>query len=169
MEAAAEWYWRTRDAADFDRFFTPVFREWAADFEQQMAENNGLLQMEYWAGDWGGKCYSLPYTHAHGWRGLASVVQVWKSIAEDADLARTYEPVALRLGETVANAIAEGQTTFSDGSVFVPPCLRNSGSSPDPYAPSLSATERGSYWNIVMPDAFASGLIVPGSELATGS
>ena len=74
MEAAAEWYWRTRDAAHFDRYFTPVFRQWASEFRQQMAENDGLLQKEFWAGDIGGKCYSLPYTHAHAWKGLTAVV-----------------------------------------------------------------------------------------------
>src|SRR5215210_755937 len=73
--------------------------------------------------------------------------------------------VAERLEAGLRSAVAAGKVTLPDGSLFVPVALLDGLERP---YDQLTATKRGSYWNLVMPYALASGFFRPGSPEADG-
>jgi hypothetical protein len=72
--------------------------------------------------------------------------------------------LAGRLGTSLRRAIRASQRRLPDGTLFIPVRLYDD---EKPYT-SLTASREGSYWNLVMPYALASGLIEPRSGQARG-
>ena len=73
-------------------------------------------------------------------------------------------PVGAGSGSALLRAIHASERRLPDGSLFVPVRLLDDEL---PYD-ALSASRAGSYWNLVMPYALASGLLEPGGAEATG-
>src|SRR5439155_14266671 len=79
-------------------------------------------------------------------------------------LGLTCRRLAARLGPALRRAVRASQRRLPDGSLFVPVRLLDG---EQPYG-SVTGERLGSYWNLVMPYALASGLFAPGSAEARG-
>jgi hypothetical protein len=88
---------------------------------------------------------------------------VWDVIGQRA-LAAKCRRLAARLGSGLRKAVADSERRLPDGSLFVPISLLGN---EQPYG-SLTEARLGSYWNLVMPYALASGLFAPGGAQARG-
>lgn len=94
--------------------------------------------------------------------GLRDVARAWAA-AGDAAEARTAGDLASRIARPLRQALGRASRRLPDGSLFVPDRLGGQ----RPFARVTSSRE-GSYWNLVMPYAFASGWFAPGSAAARG-
>jgi hypothetical protein len=97
------------------------------------------------------------------WQGLYAIERVWAATGHP-KLARRAGRLADSLGRALRPAVDRSLVQLPDGSVFLPYSL--SGRS-RPYD-QISASRMGSYWNLVVPYAFATGFIQPGSPEAKG-
>lgn len=164
MMAVARYYMRTLDRAVLEEY-TPLLTQWVEEFKGQMAADpNGLLKKGLWAGDISDPdpgCYAFSYAQSHGYAGMRDVVKAWSMIGRS-DLASKYGRLVTTLRQNLRTAIDASKVTLPDGSLFVPPCLL-SGMQP---FDTLTATNEGSYWNLVMQKAVGMGLFEPGSDEA---
>jgi hypothetical protein len=88
---------------------------------------------------------------------------VWAATGQTM-LAATCRRLTARLEHGLRRAVAASQRRLPDGSLFVPASLLDH---EQPYG-RLTDKRLGSYWNLVMPYALASGLFAPGSPQARG-
>ncbi len=158
----AAYYRLSGDAATVRRTL-PLAHRWVADFGRQLAASErGLLQRERYSSDIPDRVYGL-HAQAVVWEGLRSMAPVWRELG-DAALAERAGTLAERLGGGLHRAVAASQRRLPDGSLFVPVRLLDREA---PY--DLVVQGRlGSYWNLVMPYALASGFFPPGSPQARG-
>ena len=89
--------------------------------------------------------------------------RVWADVG-NAELARRCETLAKRLEAGIRSAVASSQRRLGDGSLFIPTRLLDR----EPAYGSLTQAKLGSYWNLVMPYALASGIFAPDSPEAAG-
>lgn len=158
LSHAAHHYHLTGDAA-LIRKHTPTYMEYLDSFKEQMdADPNGLLRKERFSGDIPEKSYCT-FHQAVCWRGMRDIAEVWRLIGEF-DLHKRYAPLANRFKTTLLNAIDQSSQRMPDGSLFVNYNLLEPVS---PFTP-ITETRLGSYWNLCMPYAFASGLWEPGGQ-----
>ena len=142
---------------------TPVLRRYVRGLGRQIDSSRlGLLHPERFSSDVADRVYGL-HSQAVVWQGLRSMGQVWAENGQRT-LARKSLRLAARLGNGLKRAIRRSERRLPDGSLFVPVRLLTG---EKPYA-SLTASRNGSYWNLVMPYALASGIIEPGSSQARG-
>jgi hypothetical protein len=112
----------------------------------------GLLDREAFSSD-----IRRPVIGLHGqavaWHGLVTIAGAWSSLGHP-HLAARAEAAAARLARALRSEVRSEARRLADGSLFVPAALD------DPAAPfeQLTASRDGSYWNLVMPYAIASGL-----------
>jgi hypothetical protein len=92
------------------------------------------------------------------------MASVWAAEGETA-LAATCRRLAARLATGLRAAVRASERALPDGSLFLPVALLDG---EGPYD-ALTSERLGSYWNLVMPYALASGLFRPGSREATGA
>ena len=124
---------------------------------------NGLLFPERYGYDVSTAIYGL-HDQALVLQGLRGIADVWAQAGELA-LVGTATATADRLEAGLRAAVHSSERRLPDGSLFVPISLLDPTEHPyDTVTESLS----GSYWNLVMPYALASGLFAPGSPEATG-
>ena len=81
------------------------------------------------------------------------------------ELARRCAGLAKRLENGIRRAVASSQRRLGDGSLFIPARLLDR----EPAYASLTQARLGSYWNLVMPYALASGIFAPESPEADGA
>lgn len=167
LVALAEYYRLSDDSATIRRT-TPVMRRWVADFGRQLGANGRsglerrLLERERYSSDIPDEVYGL-HAQAVVWEGLRAMAGVWRETGDSALAARS-SALAARLGRGLRLAVAASQSRLGDGSLFVPVSLLDREA---PY--DLLVQERlGSYWNLVMPYALASGIFPPGTPQARG-
>jgi hypothetical protein len=142
---------------------TPVLRRYVRALSRQIgASRLGLLRRERYSSDVPDRVYGL-HSQAVVWQGLRSMGEVWAENGQRS-LARKSQRLASRLGTGLRRAIRRSQRRLGDGSLFVPVRLLDG---VRPYT-SLTASRDGSYWNLVMPYALASGIVPPGSAQAGG-
>ncbi len=161
-------YHRLSDDSATIRRVTPVLRLWVADFGRQLGANGRpglerqLLERERYSSDIPDRVYGL-HAQAVVWEGLRAMAGVWRETGNSALGARSSD-LAARLGRGLRQAVAASQSRLGDGSLFVPVSLLGHEA---PY--DLLVRERlGSYWNLVMPYALASGIFPPGSPQTRG-
>ena len=155
-------YRLTRDRAYLDGA-TPVLRGYVDDLGRQIeASGTGLLARERYSSDIPDEVLGL-HSQATVWQGLRAMGRVWAE-AGHVELARRCESLAARLETGLRRAVASSQRRLGDGSLFVPVRLLDD----EPAYDSLTGARLGSYWNLVMPYALASGLFEPGSPQAAG-
>lgn len=161
LVALADHHRLSGDAATV-RGLRPRLRGWVADLERQVRTSGGLLARERYSSDIPDQVLGL-HAQAVVWEGLRAMAPVWAATG-DATLAARARTVAARLGAGLRRAVAASQRRLPDGSLFVPVRLLDG-----ERAYGLVVEERaGSYWNLVAPYAFASGLFPPGGPQARG-
>lgn len=160
--ASASHYRLFRDRAYVDRV-TPVLRGYVATLGRQIDRSpRGLLERERYSSDIPDSVYGL-HSQAVAWQGLRTMGAVWAQTGRGA-LAARCRALAARLEVGLRRAVRASQRRLPDGSLFVPVKLLDG---ERPYG-SLTEARHGSYWNLVMPYALASGLFRPGGREADG-
>ena len=122
----------------------------------------GLVGPEAISTDVGTKIYGL-HTQTAVWAGLLEMGRAWARRGQTA-LAARCRLLAGRLVSALRKALARSERRLPDGSLFVPLALL------DRTRPfwRVTATRDGSYWNLLMPYALASGFFRPHSTEAVG-
>jgi hypothetical protein len=123
---------------------------------------DGRLQPEPLSSDVPGAVDGVP-AQVVAWQGLAAIGRVW-SMTGHKQLAARAGGIALRLEHALRPALRKVEVRLPDRSLFLPATL----SAPSRPYPRITSTRDGSYWNLVMPYAFASGLFAPGGGEAKG-
>lgn len=142
---------------------TPALRRYVGTLGRQITSNpRGLLRRERYSSDVADPVYGF-HSQAVVWQGLRSMGQVWAETGNRA-LAAKCRRLAARLGAGLRRAVRASQRRLLDGSLFIPVRLLDD----EPRYTSLTASREGSYWNLVVPYALASGLIRPRSSQANG-
>jgi hypothetical protein len=97
------------------------------------------------------------------WQGLRSMRPVWRATGHHKLAARAAR-IGDRLEVAMRKATRAATRRLPDGSLFLPESLSG------PVVPydNLSASNQGSYWNLVVPYAFASGFFPAGGRQADG-
>ncbi|MGI8422059.1 MAG: hypothetical protein ACR2MU_07365 [Gaiellaceae bacterium] len=141
---------------------TPVLRGYVAALGRQIDSGRGLLGRERYSSDIPVAVYGL-HSQTVVWAGLRAMGDVWGEAGEPA-LAAVCRRLAAKLRTALTHAVRASERPLPDGSLFVPIRLLDA---EKPYA-SLTQERLGSYWNLVMPYALASGFFAPGSRESTG-
>ena len=161
--ASAAHYRLTGDRA-YVRQATPTLRRYVGVLGRQLERNrNGLLDRERYSSDIPDSVLGL-HSQAVVWQGLRELAYVWAETG-NAALARRSRALAARLERGLRRAVRSSQRRLRDGSLFLPARLLDG---ERPYG-SLTEARLGSYWNLVMPYALASGLFAPTSREAEGA
>jgi hypothetical protein len=142
---------------------TAVLRGYVTGVAAQLdASRLGLLGAERWASDLSETGYALD-SQAVVWEGLEAIAGAWSG-AGNAAAATEAADAAARLGSGLRRAVAASEQWLPDGSLFVPVELY---AHTQPYG-AVTDTRDGSYWNLTIPYALASGLLPPGGSQAQG-
>ena len=155
-------YRLTRDRAYIEGA-TPTLRRYVDELGRQIGSSGtGLLGRERYSSDIPDEVLGL-HSQATVWQGLWAMSRVWADVG-NAELARRCEALAKRLEAGIRSAVASSQRRLGDGSLFIPARLLDR----EPAYGSLTQAKLGSYWNLVMPYALASGIFAPDSPEAAG-
>jgi len=160
--AVAEYVRLSGDAAFLKRT-TPVLRGYVAALRRQISIGGGLLARERYSSDIPNAVYGL-HSQAVAWAGLRAIADTWSRGGEPG-LAGVARRSAVKLDAAVKRAVRASERRLPDGSLFIPVQLLDR---ERPYA-SVTQERLGSYWNLVMPYALASGLFAPGSRESRGA
>jgi hypothetical protein len=159
---SALYYSLHRDRAYVDQTF-PTLNRYARALARQVGGNGRrLLRRERYSSDIPDSVYGV-HSQAVAWQGLRAIARVWAETGHGS-AAESARRSASRLESGLRGAVSASQRRLGDSSLFVPVQLL------DGIRPYGSVTEArlGSYWNLVMPYALASGLFRPGSPQASG-
>jgi len=161
--ATAEYY-RLSGDRKLVRATTPLLARLVADLGRQLARhrNHGLLDRERYSSDVAATVYGL-HSQAVAWQGLRTIAGVWAQTGQP-QLAATARAFAARLGSALHRAVRRSERRLDDGSLFIPAALLAKRMPFD----RVTASRTGSYWNLVLPYALASGLFPPHSREAQG-
>jgi len=161
--ASATHYRLYRDKSTVDAA-TPALQRYVADLGKQIdAPGSGLLGRERYSSDIADSVLGL-HTQAVAWAGLRGMADVWAETGH-ASLAATSRRLAARLEAGLRKAMPVSEQRLGDGSLFLPARLLDG---EKPYG-SLVEARSGSYWNLVVPYALASGFFAPRGAEATGA
>jgi hypothetical protein len=125
-------------------------------------DDHGLLEREQFSADVTESVYGL-HAQAVVWQGLRAMSSVWARTGHPG-LAATARRLSVRLGAGLRQAVHRSERRLPDGSLFVPAALLDGGKPFD----AVTASRDGSYWNLVMPYALASGFFAPHGREARG-
>jgi hypothetical protein len=142
---------------------TPTLRRYVKRLGRQIRQNRrGLLQRERFSSDVSDKVYGL-HSQAVVWQGLRAMGRMWAEAGRPG-LAAECRRLARRLERGLDRAVRRSQRRTRTGALFVPVRLLDG---ERPYR-ALTLTREGSYWNLVMPYALASGFFEPHGARAKG-
>ena len=127
----------------------------------ERAGGSGLLDREQFSSDVRRRVLGL-HGQAIAWQGLLALGREWET--EHPRLAARASIAAGRLGRALRSAIRASQRRLPDGTLFVPASLLDGVRPFD----RVTASRDGSYWNLVMPYALASGLLDSRGSTARG-
>lgn len=163
MAGVADYYRRTGDKRFVDRM-TPALRILLGKIQSQLVNSpNGLLDPERYGVDISRPVYGL-HDQALALQGLRAIAGAWL-LTGHASLAAQAALAADQLEAGLRAAVRASSWRLGDGSLFIPISLLDG--TERPYGSVTDGLE-GSYWNLVMPYALASGLFAPGSPEAVG-
>ena len=160
--AVAEYVRLSGDRAFLERT-TPTLHGYVAALGRQISRGGGLLGRERYSSDIPNPVYGL-HSQAVVWEGLRAIADAWAQDEKPA-LATEARRLAAKLAAALRRAVRASERRLPDGSLFVPVQLLDRERA---YA-SVTEERLGSYWNLVAPYAFASGLFPPGSREAKGA
>ena len=155
LSHGAHYYHLSKDTG-FVAENTPLYEEYCRDFVRQMETDPlGLLRPERQCGDIPEVGY-YPFQQAVCWRGMRDMAAIWKETGRQ-DLHALFSPAAERLRQSLLKNIALHQRRLPDGTLFIPRVLKPEAELYDP----VTETRLGSYWNLIQPYTFDSGLWDP--------
>jgi hypothetical protein len=165
LSTAALYYRLTRDRS-FIKLETPELARLVRQLRARQVERGparGRLRPEQLSSD-------IPYDvdsvngEIAAWQGLLAIDRVWGLTGHRAFAARA-RLLGLSIGSALRSGLRNAARRLDDGSLFVPDALDapNAG----PYD-KLTTIREGSYWNLVMPYALASGFFPAHSREARG-
>ncbi len=164
LSTAAFYYRLTRDRTFVGKTTLALHQlvDGIAQRQVRAGRKRGLLEPEPLSSD-------IPYSvesvvaPIEAWQGLLAMERVW-SVTGYRGLAERARTVALDLAAALRPALTREIRRLNDGSLFVPDALTG------PRGPfdRLTATREGSYWNLMMPYALASGFFPAHSPSAHG-
>jgi hypothetical protein len=162
LVAGAQYFRLSHDAA-YVTEETPrlgaVVRRLAAEVA---ASPTGLLPRERYSSDIADSVYAL-HGQTLAWQGLLAMGRVWRQTGHPG-LAELCRVTAVRLERGLRRAVFTSQRLLRDRSLFVPASLLDG----RPPFTQLTASRDGSYWNLVVPYALASGFFAPHGVQARG-
>jgi hypothetical protein len=161
LVGAAEDYSLFHDRA-FVAQVTPALAGYVAIIGRELSSADDLLPREHYSSDIPLEVYGLP-AQTVVWQGLEAMARVWTATGHGT-LAARCRALAARLHAGLERAVGASELRLPDGSLFVPVMLL---AAERPYS-SLTRSRLGSYWNLVMPYALASGFFPPGGAQAKG-
>jgi hypothetical protein len=160
--AFASYYRLTRDRATIVAA-TPVLGGFVTALGRQIdGSPAGLLGRERYSSDIPDSVLGL-HSQTMVWQGLRAMASVWAETGRAA-LAAEARRLAARLGTALRRAVDSSEQRLPDGSLFVPARLLDG----ERAYGSLTEARSGSYWNLVVPYALASGFFAPGSAETKG-
>jgi hypothetical protein len=163
MTGSADYFRRFGDRAYVERV-TPRFRLALQSYDRQLdGGRTGLLRRERYGSDMVRKIYGL-HAQVLALQGLRAMVGIWARTGH-LGLASYAARTADRLETGLRAAVFAARAELTDRSVFIP--VRLVDGTELPYD-SLTSSKGGSYWNLVMPYALASGFFRPGGPEASG-
>jgi hypothetical protein len=163
--STAAYYYRLTHDRTFVRQTTPELHQLVDRIAQRRIRSGpkrGHLEPEPLSSD-------IPYSVESvvapimAWQGLLAMERVW-SVAGYRGLAGRARVVSLDIAGVLRPALRHELKRLPDGSLFVPDALTGVRGPFD----RLTATREGSYWNLVMPYALASGFFPAHSAAAHG-
>jgi hypothetical protein len=162
LVAAADLYRLTGDST-FVESRRPALVAVLRRLEHQLQSGgSGLLDREQFSSD-----IRRPVIGLHGqavaWRGLVAIARAWSRLGHPRLAARADAAAAL-LARGLRTEVRSAARRLEDGSLFVPAALDDAAAPFD----ELTASRDGSYWNLVMPYALASGLFPANGATARG-
>jgi hypothetical protein len=160
--AVAEYVRLSGDHAFLQRA-TPTLRGYVTELGRQISHGGGLLGRERYSSDIPISVYGL-HSQAVVWEGLRAIADAWAQDEKPA-LATASRRLAAKLEGALKRAVRASERRLADGSLFIPVQLLDREKA---YA-SVTQERLGSYWNLVAPYAFASGLFPPGGRDAKGA
>jgi hypothetical protein len=161
MLASARYYALTGDRP-YLRWVTPRLSWFMTVIGRQLlSDKNGLLHPERFSSDISARVYGL-HSQAAVWQGLNAIAAVWAATHRPAHAARA-RGLAHRLELGLRRAVRASSHRLKDGSLFVPAVLLAKHKPFD----TVTRSRLGSYWNLVMPYALASGFFAPHGPQAT--
>ncbi|MFL5961320.1 MAG: hypothetical protein ACJ757_00305 [Gaiellaceae bacterium] len=163
--STAAFYYRLTHDRTFARKATPELHQLVDGIARRQIRSGprrGRLEPEPLSSD-------IPYSvesvvaPIEAWQGLLAMGRVW-SLTGSKDLAERARTLALGISGALRPPLRREMTRLRDGSLFVPDALTG------PRGPfdRLTATREGSYWNLMMPYALASGFFPAHSSAARG-
>jgi hypothetical protein len=163
LVATAHYYRLTGDRA-YVTETTPTLKRLVVLLGRQIARKhgNGLLRRQRFSSDVAARVYGL-HAQAAVWQGLHAMADVWAETGQPA-LARRAHALAKRLARGLHAAVRKSQHRLKDRTLFVPAALLAHHKPFD----ALTASRPGSYWNLVVPYALASGFFKPHGREANG-
>jgi hypothetical protein len=160
LSTAALYYRLTRDRA-FLRAQTPALDALVKRIRQRQRED-GRLQPEPLSTDLESHNADSAPGQITTVQALLAISRVWSSAGYSSQSTRA-RTLAQEIDHALRPAVAHASTWQHDHSLFVPADLARR----KPFG-GLTDTRDGSYWNLVMPYAFASGWFAPQSRSARG-
>jgi hypothetical protein len=154
---SAATYYRLTDDKGFLRAATPELEVLVQRIASRR-EKSGLLAPEALSTDLENHFVHSVSGEIEAIEGLYAIARAWGPTA-DGKRARS---LAQTLDRGLAPKLKRASTNLKDGSLFVPDQL------PQKPFKQLTATRDGSYWNLVMPEAFGSGWFAPGTATSRG-
>jgi hypothetical protein len=162
LVAGAQYFRLSRDGvyvAEETPRLGAIVRRLAADVA---ASPTGLLPRERYSSDIADSVYAL-HGQTLAWQGLLAMGRVWQQTGHPG-LAELCRATAARLERGLRRAVQASQRVLRDRSLYVPASLLDG----RPPFTQLTASRDGSYWNLVVPYALASGFFVPHGPRARG-
>ena len=156
-------YFRVSGDREVIAAMTPELRRGVVALGRELAVGDrDILRRERYSSDIPDLVYGL-HAQTVVWQGLREMGTVWFD-AGKRELAGRCRRLAARLEAGLRRAVRVSSTRLADGTLFVPVRLLDD---ERPYG-SVTEARAGSYWNLVLPYALASGLFAPGSHEADG-
>jgi hypothetical protein len=159
--SSAAYYFRLTHDTLFIREETPAFAALVNGIARRRTAD-GLLKPEPLSSDLQTPVdgVTAPIT---AWQGLLAISRVWGTTRHP-ELSARARRLALGLERSLRPAVSRALTRMRDGSLFLPQTLSGKR---HPYE-RLTATSDGSYWNLVVPYALASGFFKAHGPTAAG-
>jgi hypothetical protein len=153
-------YVRLTDDRDFLRQATPQLSHLVDRISWRQSEGGSLLP-EPLSTDLENRAVTSVNGQIAAVQGLLALARVWRSNGYAREAARAAG-LALSIDRVLRPAVTRASVRLTDGSLFVPDQL--------PQRPfrRLTASKDGSYWNLIMPSAFASGWFPARSPTTVG-
>jgi hypothetical protein len=157
-------YYRLSGDRSYVDEVTSLLRGYVEALGRQIsASGRGMLARERFSSDIPDSVYGL-HSQAVVWQGLNAMGRVWTKTGRPALGARCLA-LATRLEKGLREAVRVSARRLPDGSLFLPARLLDL----EPAYEAVTASRPGSYWNLVMPYALASGFFAPDSAEARGA